>query len=150
MTYGRAFDSADHYHKAPAGWWCCLTGAAPADLLRVNAIPGYMVERWMVPQILRPDGLGTAAVGYWMADGFRVPDALEPVVDGLRALLDYTGPIEAPHAQLAADILAVNYHVTMVELGLMAVLTNAMTRSVLIAAAGIPPVSPVANGGGDG
>ncbi len=139
VTYGGAYEPQENYHQAPSGWWCCLTGVGPRDLLRANAVPGFAIAGWMIPQVLRPDGQGTAAVGFWTDAGFRVPAHLEPVVHALRALLDYTGPIAEEHARLAADLLAVNYHVTLFELGHLAVLTNAFSWAVLSAASGIPP-----------
>lgn len=142
LAYGRTYhrEEAHLYQKAAGAWYVCLDGVTPRDLLRTNSLHStFAVGGWMVPHILRDAESVAPVIGYWTAAGFQVPAGLAPLIDGLRAAVDYVGPIALEHARLAADVLALNYHVSMDELGMMGALTNAAVWRIIEAAVGIPP-----------
>jgi len=140
-VYGGAWRQDRTWIDSKQGWQVSLDGVEPGDLMRSSAIPGCAVGDWLAPAILRHDG--TACVGYWTADGFQVPPHLAGIVDRLRATLRLyqaePGYANAETARLAADLLAINYHVSMVELGALAVLTPQAVKSAFFAAWGIAP-----------
>ncbi len=114
-VYGRPYDAADAWARTDAGWWVCLDGVDPRDLMRVNAMPGITVGPWVVPHLMRLDL--TPVVGHFGPGGLVVPRHVEPIIERLRAV-SCTGRVEFEHAQLAADIIALNYHVSLHEIGL--------------------------------
>lgn len=140
-TYGGAWQPDRTWTASKDGWYVSVDGVEPDGLMRAGALPGHAVGAWLAPAILRHDG--TACVGYWTEDGFRVPAHLAGIVDRLRATLRHyqtePGYATADTAQLAADLLAVNYHVSMVELGAMAVLTPQAVKAIFFAAWNIAP-----------
>lgn len=144
MSYGRTYhrDAAPLYHKTSAGWYVCLHGTSPRDLLRTASLPSlHAVAGWQVPHILRDAESLQPMVGYWTGEGFHVPGHLAPIVDRLREVVDYAGPVEHAHARLAADLLALNYHVSIYELGLIGALTNPDVWRIIEASVGIRPGS---------
>jgi hypothetical protein len=115
MIYGRPYDPSEVWTKTDAGWWVCLDGVEPRDMMRVNAMPGITVGQWVVPHLMRLDL--TPAIGHFGPSGLVVPRNIAPIIERLRAV-SCTGRVEFAHAQLAADILALNYHVSLHEIGL--------------------------------
>lgn len=140
VMYGRPYDPSDVYAQTGAGWWMCLDGVLARDLVRTNCLPGKIVGNWLVPQLLDLDGT-TATCGYWGPSGYIVPDVYAPIVDALRSLIDEAPGLTctAQQASLAADILALNYHVSLFELGYWASLTPTAVWAILQAAVGVPP-----------
>lgn len=139
--YGGAYDADHVYEKTAAGWWVYLRGDS-RDLVRSNRIPGFDCGGWLVPRLI--DLHGAPVVGYFDATGFVVPTPLAPLVQRLQALLDQSNidhhqQPTADQAQLAADILAVNFHVTLHELGLGHLLTPSAVWGIIKAAVSIPP-----------
>lgn len=132
--FGGDLGTDRHWQQAKAGWWFSLPDA-PTLSLRTNAAPGHLVDGWLVPLVLSVQG--TAAIGYWSEDGFQVPRPWDGLLDRLRALADYVGPITADHATLAADLLAANHHVSMAELAAAAALTPSRVHAILSAACGV-------------
>jgi hypothetical protein len=115
-VYGRPYDPmTDMWTQTDAGWYVCLDGVEPRDLMRVNSMPGITVGQWVVPHLMRLDL--TPVVGHFGPGGLIVPRHIAPIIERLRAV-ECTGAVEFAHAQLAADILALNYHVSMHEIGL--------------------------------
>lgn len=115
MVYGRPYAAAECWQQTDAGWWVCLDGVEPRDLMRVNAMPGLPVGPWIVPHLMRLDL--TPVVGHFGPSGLIVPRHIVPIIERLRSV-ECTGQVEFAHAQLAADILALNYHVSMHEIGM--------------------------------
>lgn len=116
MVYGRPYDPAETWMQTEAGWWVCLDGVEPRALMRVNAMPGLTVGPWVVPHLMRLDL--TPVIGHFGPGGLVVPRHIAPIIERLRAV-SCTGSVEFEHAQLAADILALNYHVSLHEIGIM-------------------------------
>lgn len=137
MAWGGPFDPAGEWMESAAGWWFDRSTIAPERTLRTNAIPGHQVGGWLVPVVLRYDH--SPAVGYWDATGFRVPAPWDSLVERLRPAVRYVGTVVADHAQLAADLIGANHHVTMHELGAIQVLTPTFVVAVINAAAGVTP-----------
>lgn len=141
MLYGGAFDAEHVYQPTSAGWYVHLRGDS-RDIVRRNRIPGYDVAGFLVPRLV--DLHGAPVVGFFDASGFRVPDPLLSIVDRLQALLqstdlDHHRQPTPEHAQLAADILAVNFCVSLHELGLGQHLTPSTVWAIITAAVSIPP-----------
>lgn len=134
-TWGGTYHEQDLWHETAAGWWVTLEGVTPKDLLRVNAVPGFGVRGWLVPQVLRGE---VCIIGHWTDQGFQVPDAVAPVVEALRSMLDETSFTTERHMRTAVAGLAINYHVTIHELGILEMLTHEAVREILMAMAGIP------------
>lgn len=146
-TYGGAWEGPPRaWHAAPGGWWVSLDDVAPRDLLRTDARSGHLVDGWVVPAIVGVDGC--ALHGYWTAEGFRLPEGDVELVERLRGVLDLSGPITitAELAQLAVAVLARNYRVTLVELGILRVATPSWVWRSLKAACGVPPDYEVPGG----
>lgn len=136
MTYGRPYDPAEGWRQTDAGWWMCLDGVEPRDLMRVNAMHGMQVGPWIVPHLMRLDG--TAVSGHFGPSGLIVPRHIAPIIERLRAV-SCSGKVEWEHAQLAADILALNYHVSLHEIGPKEWLPVGQVWAILDAAVGCSP-----------
>ncbi|MEY2855633.1 MAG: hypothetical protein RL030_2765 [Pseudomonadota bacterium] len=130
-------DDAALYVPSPDGWSVCLEGTTQRDLLRREAIAGQVVDGWTVPLLMNGE---ISTIGYWTASGFQVPAKLAPLIDALRLSLDDV-PGEACRserwAHLAAALIAVNYHTSIVELGAKQVLTPRFIANAVCAAAGV-------------
>lgn len=139
------------WRKSRAGWWMALGDAAPHHLARLYPIDGRLVpgnapgHLWLVPRLLafRDDyGLVGAVPQEFRDYEWKAPARLAPLMDRLRALLSWTPDGEAPPVpdadttQLAVDLLAINYHLTLDELTLAGWLTDALVLAVLAAASG--------------
>ena len=135
MHYGGTPDWESVWMDTGEGWWLSIAGVHPSSMMRVDAIRGFAVGEWVVPTLLRADG--TAAIGYWSARGFCVPSPYAAVIERLRIVRDDTSYNDM-HAALAVDILALNYHVSIHELGEMRALTVEFVTDVLRSASGVP------------
>ncbi len=137
-TYGRPYLPDEEYIQTGAGWWMHLDDVHARDLVRTNCLPGHRVGSWIVPAVL--DG-ETCTIGYFGPEGFIVPEAYREIVDRLRATLDSVpgSTCTLEQASLAADVLAMNYHASLVELGYWQMLTPAAVWRILLAAVGIAP-----------
>ncbi len=136
--YGRPYDKSEEYVKTSAGWYMCLANVHARDLVRVNVLPGFTVGSWVIPRLLAGD---VATVGYFGPDGYAVPEMYRDILDRLRAELDSIPDIvcTAEQAKLAADIVALNYHISIVELGFWEVLIPRVVWIILHAAIGVAP-----------
>lgn len=133
MVYGRPYDQTEAWSLTDAGWWVCLDGVEPRDLMRVNSMPGLTVGPWVVPHLMRLDL--TPVVGHFGPGGLVVPRHIAPIIERLRNV-SCTGQVEFEHAQLAADIIALNYHVTLHEIGMAEWLPLPMVWELIDAAIG--------------
>lgn len=139
IAYGRPTVPEDVYRLHPDGWYSCLNGVNARDVLRVNCVAGQMVGSWMVPVLLRGEA---SAIGYWSESGWTVPADVAELVEALRIRLDLKAAdlgYSEEDARLAARILAINYHVSLWELGEWALFTPEAVRSIIMVAMGIPP-----------
>lgn len=139
LCYGGRYEAGD-WQQTSAGWWYCLR--CPPDqlgryTLRTDAIPGFPVAGWIVPRIL--DRNCCAAVGYYGANGWQIPEHLTNVVERMRSILDYTGSVQDWHAGLAFDLLAINHHISMHEVERVRLLDRSTIIAVLFAAADLDP-----------
>lgn len=108
------------------------------DLLRTTALPdGFDFLGWHVPRLLNPEG--APLVGYFDEAGFQIPEPYRSVVERLQALWDYQGPVLAEHARLAADLLALNFHVSLSELALLKMTTPAAVWGFIQCGGGLHP-----------
>lgn len=138
------------WKKTKAGWWIAVGGAEPHHLARLEPLPGRLVQGqaghlWLVPRLLRvvPDfGLEAAVPKEFRDYGWHAPAHLVPLMERLRDLFLWTPeagtttPDDAT-VQLVADILALNYHVSLHELAVTGWLTQDLVLQVLSAAAGL-------------
>lgn len=137
IHYGGTPDWSLPWIDSGDGWFYAVAGMHPTAMLRTEAIKGLAVGDWIVPTLMRHDG--TALVGYWSTRGFTVPEPFAGVIDRLRIIRDDT-TYRDQHAELAVDILALNYHVSIHELGEMRALTIKTVPAILRAACGFPAV----------
>lgn len=107
----------------------------PGSTLRDYASPGQMVRGWLVPRLVGLDGV--AAVGYFGPNGWTIPAKYQKPVSALLDCLDWRGDVTDAHARLAADILGLNYHVSLHELEHFEVLDRDMVRLVIHAACSV-------------
>jgi hypothetical protein len=142
------------------GYFLHLTGSQPQQFLRMApaegvAIAGIADHFWLVPRLLRPaaQGLVCALPQVLTEFGFTPPVAFAGLMQRLRDLVlpalaeiqvserearsPSLGFDEAAAVQLAIDILAVNYHVSRVELIHLGWMTDLLTTRILLAAAGL-------------
>lgn len=139
LCYGGSYEPGEWVQAAP-GWWYCLRCQAEQlgkYTLRADAIPGFPVRGWVVPRIL--DRHGCAAVGYFGATGWQVPAHLSGIVERMRAILDDKGAVTEQHAALAFDLLAINHHISLIELERIQLLDRATIIAVLLNAADFDP-----------
>ncbi len=138
--YGRPYDPVDTYVQTCAGWWMCLDNVHARDLVRVNLLPGVRVGSWIVPHILKDE---VATVGYYGPEGYVIPEVYRETIDRLRAQLDEVPGLTCTQEQasLAAEILAINYHISIVELGYWQTLTPVAVWMILQGALGIAPAA---------
>lgn len=136
--------------EIPAEGWTVAGGwavhipadARPSDFLRVDAIDGPVIDGWVLPEIIRPNGiLAVTQTARMVGDRlcWTPPAHLTDLVERLRAILDQ--PVEDIVAtdaglDLVCDLIAVNYHLSPVELGATGWLTTPLARAALIAAVG--------------
>ncbi len=133
--YGGTPDWSLPWVDSGDGWWYAVAGVHPSTMLRIDAIKGLAVGEWIVPTLMRADG--TAALGYWSAHGFIVPQPYAAVIERLRIVIDDT-TYRDQHAELAVDILALNYHISIHELGEFRTLTIESVPAILRSACGVP------------
>ena len=139
LCYGGSYEPGD-WVQSPAGWWYLLRCQAEQlgrYTLRTDAVPGFPVRGWIVPRIL--DRNGCAAVGYYGATGWQVPEHLAGIVERMRAILDDKGSVQERHASLAFDLLAINHHISMIELERIQLLDRQTIIAILFAAADLDP-----------
>ena len=139
------------WKKTKAGWWMALGAAEPHHLARLDPlhgrlVPGKAAHLWLVPRLLQvvPDfGLEVAVAKEYRDYGWHPPASLRPLLQRLRDLFTWTPEAAEPGVpddetvQLVADILALNYHLSVHELAVTGWLDQALVLNVLNAAAGI-------------
>lgn len=142
-TYNGAAFEAMEWKDSGQGWHVAYRHESlPASTFRENAIRGHLVRGWLVPLLV--DLNGVAAVGYFGPNGWTIPQKYQKQVSALLDCLDYKGEVTDAHARLAADILSLNYHVSLVELEHFQVLDRVMVSAVIFAACGVPPEAAAA------
>lgn len=136
--------------EIPADGWSVHDGwavhipadAKPNQFLRVDAIDGPTIDGWIMPEIIRPNGILAVSQTARLVQGrlcWVPPAHLTELVERLRAVLDQ--PVEDIVATdaglaLACDLTAINYHLSAIELGLTGWMTTPRARAALIAAVG--------------
>jgi hypothetical protein len=135
MAWGAPFDQAGDWICAAAGFWFDRATITPGRTLRANARPGRVAAGFLVPHAINLDQ--SSVVGFWSESGWEVPAPWDDLVVRLRPTRDYYGPVTADHAKLAADLIGLNYHVSLAELGALQVLTPQAINDVIGAAWGI-------------
>ncbi len=147
-VYGAAWDprTLPLWRKSTAGWWVAMGTATPLHFARLAPIDGALVpaheegQSWLVPRLLRwRDGHGlVCAVPHEFRDyQWQAPAYLEPLMLRLRSVFLWTPDGEVPLVpdpevvQIAVDVLALNYHVSLHELTLAGWLTDRLVLDVL-------------------
>ena len=155
LFYGAGiYDSGSlpHWKESSLGWWINAAGKGPQHCARQRLMPrGTTVEgitpdhRWYVPQLLEhhPEALLVCAADEIYRGGkMQVPQHLEKTIDHLRMLV-LSGMQETPTIPdddviaLAVDILALNYHISIIELDLLGWLSSSLVQRIITAASGI-------------
>lgn len=159
LYWGISYDPKTRglWQKSADGWYVLLHGRSPNDCARLQLIEGYPItgtkpdQVWIVPQLLRwhpearlmsavPSVLQASASG---AYDWLPPAHLRPLMERLRAaslwnqVPDLPTITDAEFAQLAIDVLAVNYHISQHELALAGWIDTRMVVEIVQAAAGI-------------
>ena len=135
MAWGAPFDPDGDWVRAAAGFWFDRSTITPTRTLRGNARPGRVAAGFLVPHVINLDQ--SSVVGFWSENGWEVPAPWGDLVMRLRQTRDYVGPVTAEHAKLAADLVGMNHHVSLAELGAMQVLTPQSINDIIGAAWGI-------------
>ena len=113
--------------RTKAGWWIAMGDAQPHDLARVRGIPGPIIEGkdpaqlWRVPTLLKIDpslpGLTSSLPSVYRDYQWQSPIEFQDIQDRLGAYHNRDDrPSIEEEQQLAIDILAVNYHLSIHEL----------------------------------
>ena len=138
VTYnGAAFGGEEWQALSPGVWVHYRHEDLPTATQRTNASAGYRVAGFIVPRLVGLDGV--AAVGYFGPNGWTIPERYKDAVGKLLEFLDYVGPVTDDHARLAADVVGLNYHVSLAELAHFQVLDRDAILGILKAACSIPP-----------
>lgn len=134
--------------KTAAGWWVALGSAQPHHLARLEPVDGLDIDgvnghRWMVPTLLKAResfGWVSALPREFRDYQWRDPERFLGIQDRLRHLITWEARGQVPDVpdaettQMAADILAVNYHISLHELSLGGWLDEALVIRILMAA----------------
>jgi hypothetical protein len=128
------------------GWAVHPDDGDPSRALRLAPIAGPLVlgaqpdQQWMVPRLLTPGpaGLECALPRVLTASGFEPPAQFADLLHRLReAVLRAGGIGDAELAELAIDILVLNYALTRAEIVALGWLTDQFGARILLAAAGL-------------
>ena len=144
-------ESLPYWKKTKAGWWVAWGDAKPHHLARLYPIDGPLIQgtgdhHWMVPKLLqfRPGfGLQSAVPAEFRDYEWRPPVHIEPLIQRLRRFALWTPDGDLPPTpddqtlQLAIDILALNYHLSIHELSVTGWLTDDLVGRILSAAIGL-------------
>ena len=152
MYYGPNYDDAtkDAWEQTSAGWWILWDGARPEHFARLRTMKGMGVEgaqdghRWLIPQLLQwdPESILVCAVDEIYRQGtWEPPVHLVPILEGLRAIaMAKVQPIRTvtdPEAlELGMAVIALNYHISIVEMDLGGWMSSGFLTRTLCAAAG--------------
>jgi hypothetical protein len=144
--------AAGLWRRTQAGWWVAMGGAAPEHLARLAPMDGPIVNghlaghRWMVPRLMRwrdGHGLVSAVPNEFRDYAWQAPAALEPLMLRLRTLFYWQRGGEIPEVpdgetvDIAVDLLALNYHVSIHELTIAGWLSDRFVLDILRAAVGL-------------
>lgn len=152
--YGSAWDdrTMPMWKRTQAGWWVAMGDATPMQLARLVPMEGDLVpgskpgHSWLVPRLLRwRDGYGlVSAVPAEFRDyQWQPPPHLEPLMVKLKCMFYWQKDSEVPEVpddeavDLAVQILALNYHITIHELTVEGWLSDVLVLAVLRTAAGL-------------
>lgn len=140
------------WKKTQAGWWVAMGGATPVQVARLVPIDGALVpgkdpsQSWLVPRLLRwrdGHGLVSAVPNEFRDYQWQAPAHLEPLMLKLRCMFYWQAEGEVPEVpdaeavQLAADLLGLNYHITLDELTVAGWITDRLVLDILSTAVGL-------------
>jgi len=153
--FGARYDSlqAASYVRTAAGWYVAMVGRSPGDFARLETLAGAAIKgavsghTWLVPQLLKitPEARFLVAVPQvFTLAGWMPPVALRSILERLRGILSLTAASEVPArveddteaTQLAVDILAINYAISLDELAAAEWLTTTMVKDIITVASG--------------
>lgn len=153
-VFGSAWDprALPLWRKTQDGWWLAMGTATPVQLARLAPLDGAIVpahqpgQSWLVPRLLHwrdGHGLVSAVPNEYRDYQWQPPLHLEPLMLRLRSVFYWERGGEVPEVpdaetvQLAVDILALNYHVSLHELTLAGWITDRLVLDVLRTAVGL-------------
>jgi hypothetical protein len=153
--FGPRYDplQAASYVRAEPGWYVAMIGRTPGDFARLETLPGAAIkgaitgQTWLVPQLLKitPEARFLVAVPQvFTLAGWMPPLALRSILERLRGLLSLTTAGDVPArieddteaTQLAVDILAINYAISIAELAVAEWLTTTMVKDIVTVSSG--------------
>lgn len=149
--------SKEYWRKTAEGWYLLIEGRDPGHLARTAVITGPVVtginelQLWMVPQLLRwhPEAALISAIPEVLRVNehgtyeWAPPAHLIGIMDRLRAMMllgvsESVRVINDEEARdLAIDILALNYHVSIHELAIAEWMSTELVKRVIEAASGL-------------
>lgn len=152
MYWGPNYDPStlNRWTKTSAGWWILMDAVRPEHFARMRTMAGLGVDgategqKWLIPQLLRwdPTSILVCAADEIYKDGSWQPPAhLQGILETLRAMalaeIQPTRAVSDPEAlALGVEILALNYHISLVELDLAGWMTSGFLSRILRTAMG--------------